>query len=119
MNIIYYLYKITNIITNDMYIGKTINPIAKRFHRHINDAISNRLDTHLARAIRYYKPDNFRIEQIDTANTIDELNIKEKYWIAKYDTYNNGYNETEGGDGGNTYSKKTKEEMNIIKEKLH
>lgn len=108
MIIIYYLYKITNIITNDMYIGKTVNPIMERFHRHINDAISERLDTHFARAIRYYKPDNFTIEQIDTANTIDELNSKEKYWIAKYDTYHHGYNETEGGDGGNTYGKKNK-----------
>ena len=53
-----YIYKITNKINNKMYIGQTIRPVEDRWKRHINDALNNILDTHFARAIRYYKPEN-------------------------------------------------------------
>lgn len=64
-----WIYKITNIQNNKVYIGQTINPIQKRFHRHIRDAMNNILDTHFARAIRKYGPENFIIEQIDSAKS--------------------------------------------------
>ena len=114
----YYIYKISNIQNNKMYVGKTTNSIENRFKRHINDALSNRLDTHLARAIRKYGKENFFIEEIDTAQSIEELNEKEIYWIKYYNSCKNGYNETLGGDGGNTYKEKTPEEMSLIKEKI-
>ena len=47
-------YKITNDINDKVYIGQTIRPVKKRFERHINDAINNKLDTHFARAILKY-----------------------------------------------------------------
>ena len=46
-----WIYKITNIVNGKVYIGQTIRPIEDRFHRHINDAMNNRLNTHFARAI--------------------------------------------------------------------
>lgn len=70
------VYKITNIQNNKVYIGQTIRGIQERFARHIKDAMSNRLDTHFARAIRKYGPENFIIEEIDTAETQEELNKK-------------------------------------------
>ena len=114
------IYKITNLINNKVYIGQTIRPISQRFHRHINDAMNNILDTHFARAIRKYGPDNWKIESIDTAETQEELNQKEQYWINYYNSVIEGYNETSAISkcGGNTYQSKTKEEMNIIKEKI-
>ena len=42
-----WIYKITNIQNNKVYIGQTIKPIEQRFHRHFNDALNNILDTHL------------------------------------------------------------------------
>ena len=30
----------------------------------------------------------------------EKLFEREKYWIEYYDSYNNGYNETKGGEGG-------------------
>lgn len=115
-----WIYKITNIQNNKIYIGQTIRPIQDRFHRHINDALNNILDTHFARAIRKYGKDNFIIEQIDQAQTQDELNKKEQYWIQYYDSVQNGYNETDAISkcGGNTYQSKTKKEMEVIKEKI-
>lgn len=115
-----WIYKITNIQNNKVYIGQTIRPIQDRFHRHINDALNNILDTHFARAIRKYGKDNFIIEQIDQAQTQDELNKKEQYWIQYYDSVQNGYNETDAISkcGGNTYQSKTEKEMEAIKEKI-
>ena len=115
-----WIYKITNIQNNKVYIGQTIRPIEQRFHRHLNDALNNILDTHFARAIRKYGKDNFIIEEIDTAKTQDELNQKEQYWIQYYNSVEEGYNETDAISkyGGNTYQSKTEEEMKIIKEKI-
>ena len=114
------IYKITNIQNNKIYIGQTIRPIEQRFHRHLNDALNHKLDTHFARAIRKYGEDNFIIEQIDSAQTQNELNNKEQYWIRYYNSVKEGYNETDAISkcGGNTYQSKTKEEMEVIKEKI-
>lgn len=115
-----YIYKITNIQNNKVYIGQTIRPIKDRFHRHLNDAINNILDTHFARAIRKYGKDSFIIEEIDQAKNQIELNQKEQYWIRYYDSVKNGYNETDAITkcGGNTYMSKTNEELGKIKEKI-
>ena len=115
-----WIYKITNIQNNKVYIGQSIRPINQRFQRHINDALNNILDTHFARAIKKYGKENFVIEEIDTANTQEELNKKEQYWIKYYDSVINGYNETDAISkcGGNTYQSKTEEEMEIIKDKI-
>lgn len=115
-----YVYKITNIQNNKVYIGQSIRPIKDRFNRHINDALNNILDTHFARAIRKYGKENFIIELIDTAQNQDELNQKEQHWIQHYNSVNEGYNETDAISkcGGNTYQSKTTEEMESIKEKI-
>ena len=115
-----WIYKITNIQNNKVYIGQTIRPIEQRFKRHLNDALNNILDTHFARAIRKYGKENFIIEQIDEAQTQDELNQKEQYWIRYYNSVEEGYNETDAISkcGGNTYQSKTEEEMEVIKDKI-
>ena len=115
-----WIYKITNIQNNKVYIGQTIRPIKYRLNRHINDALHNILDTHFARAIRKYGKESFIIEEIDTASSQEELNQKEQYWIQYYNATIDGYNETDAiyKCGGNTYKNKTEEEMKIIKEKI-
>ena len=115
-----WIYKITNIQNNKIYIGQTVRPIKDRFHRHINDALNNIVDTHFARAIRKYGKDSFYIEEIDSAKNQNELNKKEQYWIQCYNSVKDGYNETDAlfKCGGNTYQSKTEKEMEIIKEKI-
>ena len=80
----------------------------------------NVLDTHFARAIRKYGPDKWQLEVIDSAETQEELNQKEQYWIRYYNSVEEGYNETDAINkcGGNTYQSKTEEEMEEIKEKI-
>jgi group I intron endonuclease len=115
-----WIYKITDIQNNKVYIGQTIRPIEQRFRRHMNDALNNILDTHFARAIRKYGKDSFIIKEIDSAQTQDELNKKEQYWIQYYNSIEDGYNETDAISkcGGNTYQSKTEEKMEVIKEKI-
>ena len=64
----YYIYKITCIITNKNYIGKSTIPISKRWNRHLRD--SQKLDTHLARAMKLYGTENFFIEEIDSCEEL-------------------------------------------------
>lgn len=114
------IYKITNTQTQQVYIGQTINSLESRVKRHKSDALNNVIDTHFARAIRYYGWDSFQYEIIDTATSQDELNQKEQYWIRFYNSVKEGYNETDAISkcGGNTYQSKTAEEMEIIKNKI-
>lgn len=115
-----FIYKITNITNNKIYIGQVYNKsVQDRFNRHVKDA-SPKSKSYIDRAIAKYGKDNFIVEQIDEANSLDELNQKEKQWIAFYKSTNKniGYNLTDGGDGGNTYKYKSISEMNEIKSKL-
>lgn len=115
-----WIYKITNSINNKVYIGQSARPVEQRFHRHIQDAESGRLDTHLARAIRKYGKENFHIEIIDEATSQEELTKKEYYWIGYYHATEDGYNETDAEYkcGGNTYKSKSEDEMRKISEKI-
>ena len=114
------IYKITNTTNGKAYIGQTINSLELRWRRHQADALNHVLDTHFARAIRYYGPSAFATEIIDTATSQEELTQKEYYWIRYYNTVETGYNETDNDlkCGGNTYKNKTPEEITAIKEKL-
>ena len=115
-----YVYKITNLVNGKVYIGQSIRDIQQRFARHINDSLNCKLDTHFARAIRKYGEENFVIELIDTAETQDELNRKEQYWIRHYDSVRHGYNETDAiyKCGGNTYMSKTGLELFSIGDRI-
>ena len=112
---------ITNDINGKVYIGQTKKPIEERFKRHIKDAMSNKLDTHFARAIRKYGPEHFSWSELESG--IDDpivLTEREHYWILKLDSVKLGYNETDAmyKCGGNTYLNKSPEEMKIICEKI-
>lgn len=69
-------------------------------------------------AIRKYGKENFIIEPIDFAETRDELNEKEVYYISEYKSLEDGYNMTISGEGGNIYIDKSDEEMKTISEKI-
>lgn len=113
----YCLYKITNDINDKVYIGKKKGSIENRLKRHISDAKKG-LDCHISRAILLYGEEHFSIELLEEVNTYEEMGQRERYWIAFYNSRIEGYNETDGGDGGNTYINKTSEEMEEIKQKI-
>ena len=90
------IYKITNIINGKVYVGQTISTIAMRWKNHCSK--SSRCLA-ISSAIEKYGRENFTIEQIDQANSFDELNKKEGYWIAQCNSVApNGYNLKTGGN---------------------
>jgi group I intron endonuclease len=115
----YKIYKITNTINGKIYVGQTMRSLNERLHRHIEDS-KKRLHTKFANAIKKYGKEAFIIEQIDTAETKEDANCKEIFWIKELKATDRyiGYNTTDGGDGGNTYLYKTNREMLSIKHKI-
>lgn len=97
-----------------IYIGQTIEKLNTRISHHKTDAKLERDKTEfspsgnrICNAIRKYGLEDDWIEVIDTANSIEELNDKEIYWIEYYDTINSGYNIKPGG-GNKNHSEETK-----------
>lgn len=108
------VYKITNKVTNKIYIGITNQGSGARYRHHWYESrIGEPSPIH--RSMAKYGEDNFTLEIIDFADTYDELKEKEKYWIKQYNSTDKsiGYNLTEGGDGtfGRKHSEDTKEKI--------
>lgn len=95
-----YIYKITNIINNKSYIGQTRNTIKTRMYKHISKANKNNI-TGIDAAIRKYGKENFIVEELCKCSD-EDLDEQEKFYIQKYDTFQNGYNLTIGGQAGTT-----------------
>lgn len=98
-----YLYHITNTINGKKYIGKT-NNIERRISRHFTDLKSGNHHSHkLQRAYNKYGKDAFKVTyEVFLDITEELLSQKEISEIEKFDSYNNGYNETLGGEGHST-----------------
>ncbi len=93
------IYKITNLINHKVYIGQTTRPIEERMYEYAAQSRKIRGNSAIHRSINRYKWKNFTYEILDIAETIDELNEKEKYYIKNFESYNRkyGYNILEGG----------------------
>lgn len=105
------VYKITNIINNKVYIGITTQGILIRWYKHISDSKKGSSYA-IHNALRFHGKENFQIETIEVVDSIEDLKLREIYWINYYDSYNRnkGYNLTLGGDGtfGKSQSEETK-----------
>ena len=90
------IYKITNIITDECYIGQSVD-IYKRWCDHCKCGLG--IDTppgnKLYKSIQQYGLDNFTFEVLDECSS-SELNEKEKYFIELYQADTFGYNSTKG-----------------------
>lgn len=110
------VYKATNLINGKIYIGQTINTLEYRKNQHLREAKSKRRSTvYFHNAILKYGFENFVFEEIDCADTQEELNSKEQKWIAYYSSNNKeyGYNLDSGGKSSGYKSTSTKEKIGV------
>ena len=91
------IYIITNDQTSKVYIGQTVQPLWKRWASHKQN--SKIEDTHLYRAMRKYGINHFQISPLEENVPEELLDELECYYIRLYDSFNNGYNSTYGGQG--------------------
>ena len=95
-----YIYKITNKINGKIYIGQTNLTVEKRFSEHIRASyLEKNKNRPLYIAFNQYGVSNFTLETVEET---DNPNEREKYWINYFDSFNNGYNATKGGEGFST-----------------
>ncbi len=97
-NVIYgYYSKVHNRI---MYVGQTKH-LKNRNKEHLfyepYRPTQNHSSYPLSLGIKKYGVDNYILKVLENNIKAENLNEREKYWIAYYDTYRNGYNQTEGG----------------------
>lgn len=88
-----YIYKTTNLVNNKIYIGQ------KKSNKFLEESYLGS-GTRLHSAIQHYGKDKFRVELIEWCNTKEELDEKEIFWIAYYNSRNTeiGYNIAIGGN---------------------
>ena len=111
------IYSITNTINNKRYIGisqdyknrKRVHEWAMKNNKHNN--------IKLQRAVLKYGYNNFKfeiLEEIETDDRIEALTLENKY-IIKYNSFKNGYNQSEGFEGSTLqkYSKERLEKMRV------
>ena len=85
-----YIYKITTLINNKIYIGLTTRTVEMRWKEHVRGT------QYIDNAIKEFGKENFIIETIEECED-DVADDREIYWIQYYDSYHNGYNYTLGG----------------------
>jgi group I intron endonuclease len=116
--IMHYLYKITNLINQKIYIGQTNNP-ENRWASHKSSANNpDKYDGIIAKAFAKYGIDSFTFDIIAQCITQDDANYIEIELIKQYDSRNHsvGYNIAPGGEtaSGWNHTEESKQLMSKI-----
>jgi group I intron endonuclease len=107
------IYRITNLVNGKVYIGQTSQSLHARFVQHINNNYSV---SAIAAAIHKYGAEQFKIEQLATADNKEQLDELEKVYIKLNNSMApHGYNLKDGGTMGSTYTEESKNRMSLAK----
>lgn len=115
------VYLVTCLVTGKQYVGITARGYLNRWKKHV--ATSKTKATGLHEDIAKFGEDNFKIEVIESKLYANRdrmarwLFNRERYWIAYYGTFGNGYNLTAGGDGV-TGARKSKVIRELMREMM-
>lgn len=90
------IYKFTSKTTGLSYIGQSVH-VEERQLEHLRTARDEKRNhTKWYQALQKYGIDDFDFSILEECSA-DQLNEKEIYWIAYYDSFQNGYNSSPGG----------------------
>lgn len=95
------IYKLTNLINNKIYVGKSTNVFHRKFQHAYSARVSRNHNLHLKRAIIKHGRNNFIFSIIEFCPK-EILDERETFWIKRLKTTNSnfGYNKTFGGKEG-------------------
>lgn len=104
---IFFVYKITNLINNKIYIGITKRDPKIRLNEHFSN--KNEL---LYKAKEKYSKNNFLLEIVESNISEDMIDEKERYYIQLYNSLvPNGYNLSQGGFSNKSISEQGKQKL--------
>lgn len=89
------IYVVTHIESGRRYIGKSVN-VKVRWNEHVRQCRNYR--NKFYNALAKYGRESFTWTIVEECER-EELNVREKFWIAELDTIETGMNCTAGGDG--------------------
>lgn len=109
------IYKFEHLTEHKIYIGKTKRVLRIRIQEHVKNKKHN---TYIACALQKHGIEAFDVSIVEECSSSEELNEREKYWIKVFDCKApNGYNLTDGGDGGSGHivTEGTRKKISISK----
>lgn len=113
------IYKITNTVNGKSYIGQCTCTLTKRWKMHRTASRLNRSSSVFHNSINKYGYQNFKVEEILSCFSKEELDKMEDFYIKQYDTLTpNGYNIKEGGANGKWSKHRTDQLSKELKEKF-
>jgi group I intron endonuclease len=113
-----HIYKFTHLVSGRCYIGQTTQDPNRRRLEHISDSRYTTKEYHFHNALRKYGVDSFVFEVIDSANSLEELNLLEEKYVVQYDSINNGFNIRQAG-GNKLHSEESKQRMSEAQKAAH
>ena len=91
------IYTIICKVNGKRYVGQTVCELSKRWREHIQES---RGQSHkpLYRAMSKYGIGMFNVRILEEDIPVELLSDRERHWITQFDSYNQGYNLTTGGE---------------------
>lgn len=109
------IYKITCLVNGKGYVGQTRQKLEVRIRGHKNCKVKRGIDA----AIRKYGFENFTVEVLEICH-VELLDEREIFFIRELGTKApNGYNLTDGGDGGSNPSEETRAKISASRKGIH
>lgn len=99
----YSVYKITNLLSNQSYIGVD-SYFPKRLNQHKSLLLKNKhKNNHLQSSYNKNGLSSFNFELLENCSSREEMLKREIYLISHYNSFVNGFNHTIGGEGSFGY----------------
>jgi len=111
------IYRLINLTTGKSYVGQSVNVIKRRLQHFSNLKCGRHENDYLQKSYNKYGQSSFIFEILEEIDglTQEEVNNREKLWIEHFNSYDEGYNLTQGGDGtqGRSFSIEERKKRSI------
>ncbi len=90
------IYRAYNKITKKSYIGQTVQTLTARRNKHFY-ASKKKKRTYFAEQLDLFKAEDWEWTVLESDIPRKKLNSREVYWVGKFNSFDDGYNSTQGG----------------------